>query len=131
MLKRSCHRILAIPLTMVAWAITGCSGANGSSAMTPISVSLGSSMVVVSQDGKPPRVQVAIMSTSETALVSFRGIPVGVQTMYAASDTNPSGVLTFVANTSASVGTSMPNITVNSAGQMATITFTLIVVAHQ
>lgn len=95
--------------------------------MAPISVALASSTVVVSTDGKPTRVQIAIMSTSETALVNFRGIPGGVQTMYAASDTSPSGLLTFTATASAQAGTYTPFITVNSAGQMATIPFTLVV----
>ena len=67
------------------------------------------------------------MSTSETALVSFAGLPGGVQTTYAASDTNPSGLLTFTATTHAAVGTYMPIVTVDSAGQTASVTFTLTV----
>jgi hypothetical protein len=119
----------AVVLALVACAFGGCGGGGGSQFMVPISVALGSSTIVVSQDGKPTHVQITIMSSSETALVSFRGIPGGVQTLYTASDTNPSGALTFTAATTASAGTYMPAITVNSAGQTATVTFTLIVVA--
>jgi hypothetical protein len=126
---RSFQRRSATTLAMVAWAIAGCGGGSGPSPMVPVSVSLGSTKVVVSQDGKPTYVQIVIMSTSETALVSFSGIPGGVQTKYAATDTNPSGSLTFVATKSAAAGTYMPIITVNSAGQTATLTFTLIVAA--
>ncbi len=97
--------------------------------MLPITVSLASSTIVVSQDGQPARVQISIVSTSETALVNFRGIPGGVQAMYAASDTSPSGLLTFIAAASAPAGTYTPFITVNSAGQTATIPFTLVVAA--
>lgn len=95
--------------------------------MVPISLSLSESTVVVSPGGVPVQVQIAIRSTSETALVSFTGLPGGIQVSYKASDTNPSGQLIFMANASAGVGTYMPIVTVNSAGQTATLGFTLIV----
>lgn len=119
----------AIIVLVVTWAIAGCGGATGSNPVAPITVSLGISPVVVAQDGTPTRVQITINSTSETALVSFSGLPGGVQVTYAASDTNPSGLLTFTAIKSATAGTYMPIITVNSAGQTATLKFTLIVAA--
>jgi len=97
--------------------------------MVPISVSLNPSTVVVPQGGMATRVQILIMSTSETALVSFAGLPGGVQVSYAASDTSPSGLLTFMATAKAAAGTYMPIITVNSAGQTATLKFTLTVSA--
>ena len=109
--------------------LAGCGGGNGSPMMVPISVSLSASTVVVPQNGTATRIQIFIMSTSETALVGFTGMPGGVQVTYAASDTNPSGQLTFMANASATAGTYMPIITVNSAGQAATVKFTLVVSA--
>ena len=129
MLRVSLQRRLAFTLALVALTVTACGGGGGSPAMSPISVALASTKVVVSLDGKPTYVQILIMSTSETALVSFTGIPGGVQTKYAASDTNPSGLLTFIATNSSAAGTYMPIITVNSAGQSATLTFTLILSA--
>lgn len=119
----------AIAVLVVAWTIAGCGGGTGSNLVAPITVSLGISPVVVPLSGTPTRVQITIDSTSETALVSFTGLPSGVQVKYAASDTNPSGLLTFVANPSATAGTYMPNVTVNSAGQTVTLKFTLIVAA--
>jgi hypothetical protein len=110
-------------------ALAGCGGATGSPMMVPITVSLSSPTVVVPRNGAPTRIQILITSTSETALVSVTGLPGGVQVTYKASDTNPSGQLTFIANASASAGTSMPIINVNSAGQTATLKFTLIVSA--
>jgi hypothetical protein len=95
--------------------------------MNPISVSLSTSTVVVPQDGMPNSVQITIKSTSETALVSFNGLPGGVQTTYAASDTNPSGPLTFVATASAPAGTYSASVTANSAGQTASTPFQLVV----
>jgi hypothetical protein len=93
----------------------------------PISVSLSSPVVAVPLDGKPVHVAISIKSTSETALVNLIGLPGGVQEMYAASDTNPSGSLTFTATKSAVAGTYMPIIVVNSAGQTASVKFTLVV----
>ena len=93
----------------------------------PISVSLGQSNVIVMRAGKPVNVNIAIQSTSETALVAVTGLPAGVGTKYAASDTNPSGTLTFTANAQATLGTTMPIVMVNSAGQSASTTFTLVV----
>jgi hypothetical protein len=55
-------------------------------------------------------------------------LPTGIQATYAATDTNPSGLLTFMATThAAAVGTYMPIVTVDSAGQTASLTFTLTV----
>jgi hypothetical protein len=130
------RRTLLPVATMVGGALiaalcTGCGG-RGSPFVPhpqPISVSLSTSNVVVPQDGTPVHVQIMIRSTSETALVGFVGLPGGVEAKYAASDTNPSGLLTFMATKKVAAGTYMPIIAVNSAGQSATITFTMVVPA--
>jgi hypothetical protein len=72
-------------------------------------------------------VPIQIDSTSETATVSLNGLPGGVQGNYAASDTNPSGSLTFTATSTAMTGTYMPIVSVMSAGQTATTQFTLVI----
>jgi hypothetical protein len=95
--------------------------------MVPLLVSLNSTVVTVPQDGTPVRVVITIRSSSETALVSFIGLPGGVQEMYATTDTNPSGQLTFTATMGAVAGTYMPTIVVNSAGQTASLKFTMVV----
>jgi hypothetical protein len=121
----------AFTTLILSWAAIGCGSGGGSGSGThpgnPISVSLSSSTVVVPQDGMPTSVQITINSTSETALVSFTGLPGGVQAIYAASDTNPSGPLTFVAITSASAGTFSATVIVNSAGETASTQFKLVV----
>jgi len=116
----------AIAGALPVLALMGCGG-SGFPIMAPISVSLSPTTVVVSKDGAPTYIQIRIMSTSETALVSFTGLPGGVQTTYAASDTNPSGSLTFMATSHAALGTYSPIVTVDSAGQTASLTFTLTV----
>lgn len=95
--------------------------------MVPVTVSLNSQTVVVPEDGTPVHVGISIKSSSETALVSLVGLPGGVQEIYAASDTNPSGTLTFTATHAAVAGTYMPIVVVNSAGQTASLRFTLVV----
>lgn len=119
----------AFTTLVLSWAAIGCGGGSGSGTnpVNPISVSLSSSTVVVPQDGMPSSVQITIKSTSETALVSFAGLPGGIQATYAASDTNPSGPVTFVATTSAPAGTYSASVTANSAGQTASTQFTLVV----
>lgn len=120
---------LAILVMAAMLAMTACGGGTGSPAMLPISVSLNPSTVALAQNGPLVHVAIAIMSTSETALVNFTGLPAGVKVTYAASDTSPSGLLTFTATASSPVGTTMPIVTVNSAGQTASLQFTLIVSA--
>jgi len=72
-------------------------------------------------------VQISIVSTSETALVMFTGLPGGVQVKYSASDTSPSGTLSVSAGASAASGSYPVTVTVNSAEQTASTSFTLIV----
>ena len=118
----------AIIFVVVAGVASGCGGGGGGSVpMVPIAVSLTPTTVVVNPGGPPVHAQILIDSTSETALVNFTGLPGGVSEMYASSDTNPSGVLTFSANKSTVTGTYMPTVIVNSAGQTASLRFTLIV----
>lgn len=119
--------VTAVGLLLV---MAGCGG--GGSSITPpvqapISVTLPSSPVVVPQDGTPVFVQITITSISETALVAVTGLPGGIQVKYAATDTNPSGILTFTGSAAAQLGTYTPKVVVNSAGQTASATFTLVV----
>lgn len=83
--------------------------------------------VTVSQGGMPAVAQILIQSTSETAIVSVNGLPAGMQWKYAASESSPSGTLTFTASDTTPAGTYMPIVTVNSAGQMASASLTLVV----
>jgi hypothetical protein len=123
-----CYSRSCVAIAMLA-VMAGCGGSSGFPTAAPIAVSLSASTVVVPQDGTPVHVQIMIRSTSETALVGFVGLPGGVEAKYAASDTNPSGLLTFMATKKIAAGTYMPIIAVNSAGQSAMISFTMVVPA--
>jgi hypothetical protein len=104
----------------------------GSSRVTlpPITVNLPVATVTITQNGAPVTIPIQIESTSETALVKVLGLPAGVSETYAASDTNPSGTLTFTATRTASTGRFMPQVSVMSAGQTATAALTLVVQMH-
>jgi hypothetical protein len=116
---------------VVVWSLAaaGCGGKGSTStgSGSPISASLASSSIVVPQDGTTTRVNITIVSPSETAQVSFTGLPAGIQETYAPTAGNPSGLLTFNANTSAPAGTYAPVLTVSAAGQTATVPFSMIV----
>ena len=108
-------------------SLVGCGGGGGSSAMNPITVFLPVSTVTVMPGSASVTVPIQIGSPSETAVVSVGGLPAGVGAKYSASDTNPSGSLTFNANTSAMTGTYMATVTVMSSGQTVSTRLTLIV----
>jgi hypothetical protein len=120
-------RIAGLYGSALALGTIGCGGQAHFGAQAPITVNLPISTVIVMPAGSSVIVPIQIGSTSETALVSFNGLPGGVQERYAASDTNPSGSLTFTAVSSAKTGTYMPMVVVSSAGQTAITQFTLIV----
>lgn len=111
----------------LALAVAGCGSPAGTLMAPPITVSLVLSTIELPQDGTQVGVPITITSTSETALVTVSPLPAGVGVKYAASDTNPSGELFFTANAVSQAGTTMPFVTVYSAGQTAMTTFTLIV----
>ena len=84
-------------------------------------------LVTVPRNGSQVILSIFIMSSSETAVVTVSGLPAGVDVKYSSSDTNPSGSLAFTALATTAVGTYTPIVSVNSASQIVTATFTLIV----
>ena len=129
-LRQLVGQAIILPGLLLIGLISACGGKTGyPSPATPITISLAVEQVVVSQNGSPTGVVVTIKSTSETAVVTAGGLPAGVRMTYAASDTNPSGLLTFTASGMSKVGLYMPILTVNSAGQIATLPFLLKVVS--
>ncbi len=94
-----------------------------------LSVSVNDTTVVVAPNGSPVNVPVVIMAPTETATFAINGLPAGVTDNYKESESNPSGLLTLVANSSTKPGTYMPIITVGSSGQTASVVFTLVITA--
>jgi len=83
--------------------------------------------VTVPPNGTPVSVQVIIVAPTETATFAIIGLPAGVSASYKESESNPSGLLTFLASSSTQQGTYTPQITVGSSGQTASTNFTLVI----
>jgi hypothetical protein len=94
-----------------------------------LSVSINNTTVVVPPNGTPVNVPVVIVAPTETATFTISGLPAGVTDNYKESESNPSGLLTLIANSSTVPGTYMPTITVGSSGQTASVVFVLVISA--
>jgi hypothetical protein len=112
-------------ICLVPLFLSACGGRGGITVPRPISVYLPISIIHVTAGAESVSIPIQIGSTSETALVGAVGLPTGVQMTYASSDTNPSGSLTFSANSTAMTGSYMPTVFVMSAGSSASTGFTL------
>ena len=74
-------------------------------------------------------VPVTIVAPTETASFPITGLPAGMSFNYKESESNPSGLLMLMAIPSTMPGTYMPQITVGTLGQTASVLFTLVVTA--
>jgi hypothetical protein len=94
-----------------------------------LSVSVNDTTVMVPPNGTAVNIPVTIVAPTETATFTISGLPAGVSDTYKESESNPSGLLTLVANSTTKPGTYMPTITVGSSGQTASVVFTLVISA--
>ncbi len=117
--------------TLLVLVLTGCGGGGASFSPPPInlSVSVNGATVTVPANGMMVNVPVTIVAPTETATFNITGLPAGVSDTYKESESNASGLLTLVANTTTVPGTYMPIITVGSSGQTASVVFTLVISA--
>jgi hypothetical protein len=112
------------------FALIGCgSGAAFSPQPINLSVSINNTTIVVPPNGMPVNVPVTIVAPTETATFNISGLPAGVTESYKESESNPSGLLTLVANATTVPGTYMATITVGTLGQTASVVFTLVISA--
>jgi hypothetical protein len=109
-------------------ATFGCGGGGSTTVSTPVtlSFSLGSSSVVVPQDGATVQLPVTITGPAGTPSVTVSGMPTGVTTQYTSVSGSLSVTLTFTGSTSAAAGSYTPIVTVSLAGQTASQSFTLV-----
>ena len=126
---RSGIKVSAAGLVLVLMS-GGCGGGTSFS-LPPIvlSVSVNGATVVVPPNGMAVNVPVTIIAPTETATFTISGLPAGVSDTYKESESNPSGLLTLIANSTTKPGTYMPTIPVGSSGQTASVAFTLVVSA--
>jgi hypothetical protein len=110
-------------------ALTACGGGTFVPPPINLSVSVNNATVMVTANGTAVNVPVTIIAPTETATFNITGLPAGVSESYKESESNPSGLLTLVANSTTVPGTYMPTITVGSSGQTASVVFTLVITA--
>lgn len=107
-------------------------GCGGKTSFSPppinLSVSVNGATVTVPPNDMAVNVPVIINAPTETATFAITGLPVGMSYTYKESESNPSGLLTLTALPSTMPGTYMPQITVGTLGQTASVVFTLVVI---
>ena len=115
----------------VLLTLTGCGGGKTGFSPPPInlSVSLNNATITVPPDNMAVNVPVTIVAPTETASFTITGLPAGMSFNYKESESNPSGLLMLMAIPSTMPGTYMPQITVGTLGQTASVLFTLVVTA--
>jgi hypothetical protein len=115
----------------VLLTLSGCGGGKTSFSPPPInlSVSVNNATITVPPNGMAVNVPVVIVAPTETATFTITGLPAGISFNYKESESNPSGLLTLMAIPSTMPGTYMPQITVGTLGQTASVIFTLVVTA--
>jgi hypothetical protein len=108
-------------------ALTGC-GSGGGTSTPPVTlaVTLGSTTVVVPQDGTAITVPVTVTGAIGSATITVSGLPVGVTQQIAAVNGGPSGTITFTGSTSAAAGSYSPVLNVSTSSQNAQQSFTLV-----
>ena len=130
---RFVHRWI-VPMLGVACAgvipVTGCTGGAATSSpvtQATLSFSLGSSSVVVPQDGAPATVALNVTGPSGSETLGVTNIPTGISVQFTqAGSASLSGTLTFTSTASVATGIYMPNLTVTVGSQTATQGFTLV-----
>jgi hypothetical protein len=127
--RHASYPLSRIGLAGFVVALTGCGGAGFTPQPINLSVSVNNITVVVPANGTAVNVPVTIVAPTETATFAITGLPAGVSESYKESESNPSGLLTLIANSTTMPGTYMPTITVGSSGQTASVVFTLVISA--
>jgi hypothetical protein len=121
---------IGVACSGVVLALIGCgSGAAFSPPPINLSVSVNDTTIIVPPNGMPVNVSVIIVAPTETTTFTITGLPGGVSESYKESESNPSGLLTLVANATTVPGTYMPTITVGTLDQTASVVFTLVISA--
>ena len=120
------RRGLAVVAAVGLVCMGGCGGSSMSTPPPAMSVTLGSSTVVVPQDGTPVTVSVTISNASGTATVTVPALPAGVTEQFTPVGSGPSGTLTLTGSAQAAAGSYSPAVAVSTPNQNASAPFTLV-----
>jgi hypothetical protein len=125
---RSLAPIPGIASAGLMWMAAGCSGGGNSTPAPPasLSFSLGSSSVMVAQDGTPATLALYVSGPSGSESVTVGGLPAGVSEQFATVSGGPSGTLTFTGGAAVEASSYAATVTVSLAGQSQSEGFTLV-----
>jgi hypothetical protein len=125
---RSFRPIRAMAPLALAFAVAGCGGGTPTPTPTPtvLTVALGSTSVVVPQDGAVGQLAVAISGPTGTPTVTVGGLPTGITAQFAATGTGPSGTVTLTGGAAVPAGIYPASVTVALAGQSETENFSVV-----
>src|SRR5271165_6435913 len=84
------RRYLAAVAAIGLGGLAGCGGSSGTTTPPPLSVTLGSSTVILPQDGTPVTIPVTITGTDQAPTVSVLYLPSGVFEQYTILGSGPS-----------------------------------------
>jgi hypothetical protein len=110
-------------------ALAGCgSGVNvpAPPAQVTLTVAVGSTSVVVPQDGVPVQVPVTIAGPSGTPTVAVSGLPASMAWQFSATASSSSGVITITAGAATAPGVYPASVMVSMAGQTASASFSVV-----
>ncbi len=118
---RSFCSILGMASLALALAMAGCGGGTPTPPPTPVvlTVAIGSTSVVVPQDGVVAQLAVAIAGPTGTPTVTIDGLPAGITAQFAVTGTGPSGAITFISSAAVPAGIYPATVNVDLAGQSA------------
>jgi len=120
------RRCLGAVSAMGLVCMVGCGGSSTSTPPPALGVTLGSSTVVVPQDGTAVTMTVTITNASATPTVTTEALPTGVTAQFTPVNGGPSGTLTLTGSAQATAGSYSPTVAVSAAGQSSTAGFTLV-----
>jgi hypothetical protein len=121
------RRCLGMAAVVGLGGLVGCGGSSGTTTPPPaLSVTLGSSTVVVPQDGTPVTMSVTVTGASGTATVSAEALPAGVTAQFTAVGAGPSGTLTLTGSAQAASGSYSPSVAASTSTQNSSAPFTLV-----
>jgi|ERR1035437_8706392 hypothetical protein len=121
---------LCLAISGIALAAVGCGGGSPqpTPAPTPIvlSIALGSTSVVVPQDGAQVQLGVTITGPSGTPTVTVDGLPAGISGQFVAASLVSSGSIILRGSRAAPAGNYPASVTVSLAGQSVTKDFSVV-----
>jgi hypothetical protein len=123
---RSVRSISIFSLALFLIALSGCGGGGSTSTQPVLGVTLGSTSLVVPQDGTAALLPVTVTGWSGSITISVTGLPAGITQQHPSSFSGPTESLTFTGSTSAPAGNSTVSVIASSNGQSASQSFTLI-----